>query len=216
MATPESYLGSVSLTAGTWAPKTWNYCQGQVTAIVGNQALYAVIGTQYGGDGRSTFGYPDYRGRLALGMGTGPSLTPRYNGNMGGLETVELTIDMLPPHTHVATTVSSVTVQPDFQSTSILNVNSANANSAQPGPDRYLATGFQPPSTIAIYSTAAPDTNLNAATIDTTVTRTVDTAVNVSVTNQNTGTGIKHENMPPFTVAAYIMCFDGLFPARND
>lgn len=86
--------------AGTFAPRGWAYCDGQLLAIAQNDILFSLFGTIYGGDGRTTFGLPDLRGRLPLHAGTGPGYSPRKLGSLGGSETETLTVNQLPAHTH--------------------------------------------------------------------------------------------------------------------
>jgi microcystin-dependent protein len=93
-------LAQITLTAANYAPKGWATCDGQLMNINSNPALFAVIGTSFGGDGRINFALPDLRGRVAIGSGNGPGLTPRVIGAKGGVESVALTVNQIPPHTH--------------------------------------------------------------------------------------------------------------------
>lgn len=85
-AQSEPFIGQLSVFAGTFAPRGWALCDGQLLAISQNQALFSLIGTIYGGDGRTTFALPDLRGRVVIGPGQGPGLTPRSQGKKGGTE----------------------------------------------------------------------------------------------------------------------------------
>ncbi|MGB0720794.1 MAG: phage tail protein [Gammaproteobacteria bacterium] len=96
----ECYLGEIRMFASNFAPHNWALCYGQLEAITNNQALFSLLGTTYGGDGRSSFGLPDMRGRVPVHVGTGPGLTTRQQGAMFGTETVNLTADQLPAHRH--------------------------------------------------------------------------------------------------------------------
>jgi microcystin-dependent protein len=98
MTTP--YIGEIMLFGGNFPPQGWAYCDGQLLQITQASALFALLGTTYGGDGRSTFGLPDLRGRIPVHMGTGPGLTPRAIGEQGGTEQVSLTSNQLPAHSH--------------------------------------------------------------------------------------------------------------------
>lgn len=89
----QPYLAGISLFAGTFAPRGWAFCSGQLLAISSNQALFSLVGTIYGGDGRTTFGLPDLRGRVAVGSegnATGPGLTQRRLGAKFGSERVTI------------------------------------------------------------------------------------------------------------------------------
>jgi microcystin-dependent protein len=88
---------------GNFAPAGWAFCDGSLMAISENDALFALIGTTYGGDGQSTFGLPDLRGRLPVHQGTGPDGQTHVMGQVAGDETVTLTTQQLPAHTHALT-----------------------------------------------------------------------------------------------------------------
>ena len=98
MADP--YIGEIRLFAGNYAPNGWALCQGQLMAISENETLFTLIGTTYGGDGQITFALPDLRGRVPVHQGTGPGLSQRSIGQVGGSETVTLTAPQMPAHTH--------------------------------------------------------------------------------------------------------------------
>ncbi|MCG8354533.1 MAG: tail fiber protein [Kiloniellales bacterium] len=98
MTTP--FIGEIRMFAGTFAPQGWAFCDGQLINVRDNEALFSVIGSVYGGDGRTTFGLPDMRGRLPIHAGSGLGLTPRAIGARGGSETVSVTESQLPQHTH--------------------------------------------------------------------------------------------------------------------
>ena len=96
MADP--YIGEIRIFAGTFAPRSWTFCDGQLLSISQNTALFAIIGTTYGGDGETTFGLPDLRGRAPMHAGNGPGLTSRGIGQRGGAETA--TAAQIPSHSH--------------------------------------------------------------------------------------------------------------------
>lgn len=97
---PEPYVGEIKMFAGNFAPRGWALCDGQLLSIPSNDALFSLFGTMYGGDGRTTFGLPDLRGRVPVHYGTGPGLTTRRIGQKGGTERVTLTSNQLPQHRH--------------------------------------------------------------------------------------------------------------------
>jgi microcystin-dependent protein len=86
--------------AGTFAPRNWAFCQGQIMSISQNTALFSILGTTYGGNGQTTFALPDLRGRIPIGTGNGPGLTPVVLGEVIGSESVTMTINQLPGHAH--------------------------------------------------------------------------------------------------------------------
>ena len=99
----EGFIGEIRLFAGNFAPRAWALCDGQLLAISSNSALFSIVGTTYGGDGRSTFALPDLRGRLALHPGHGPGLSLRRLGERSGSESTTLTVAQMPSHSHPAT-----------------------------------------------------------------------------------------------------------------
>jgi len=96
----EPFVGEIRIFAGTFAPRGWAFCDGQLLAVSQNDTLFSLFGTIYGGDGRTTFGLPDLRGRIPIHMGSGPGLTPRPIGQRAGSERVTPTMNQLPVHSH--------------------------------------------------------------------------------------------------------------------
>lgn len=86
--------------AGNFAPRGWAFCDGQLLAVSQNDALVSLFGTIYGGDGRTTFGLPDLRGRVPIHAGHGPGLSDRRLGSKAGSEHVTLTANQIPNHSH--------------------------------------------------------------------------------------------------------------------
>jgi microcystin-dependent protein len=98
----EPFLGEIKMFGGNFAPRGYALCDGQLLAIAQNTALFSILGTTYGGDGRTTFALPDLRSRVPVHAGTGPGLSQYRLGQEGGAETVTLTVNNLPPHNHAA------------------------------------------------------------------------------------------------------------------
>lgn len=94
------FLGEIKLFAGNFAPLGWAMCAGQLMSIAENDALFSLLGTTYGGDGVTTFGLPDLRGRVPLHQGTGAGIAPKVMGQRAGSESVTLTANQLPSHEH--------------------------------------------------------------------------------------------------------------------
>ena len=97
----EPFTAEIMMFAGDFAPRNFAFCDGNLLSISANEALFSLVGTIYGGDGRSTFGIPDLRGRLPLHPGSGPGLDSYRLGDRGGTEFEFLTTQHLPSHTHV-------------------------------------------------------------------------------------------------------------------
>ncbi len=96
----EGTLATIMMFAGNFAPRGWNYCDGSLQSIAEYNALYALIGTTYGGDGQVTFAMPDLRSRVPIGTGQGPGLNNIALGEMAGYENVTLVTSNLPSHDH--------------------------------------------------------------------------------------------------------------------
>lgn len=96
----EPFVGEIRMFAGNFAPRGWAFCDGQLLAVSQNDALFSLLGTIYGGDGRTTFGLPDLRGRIPIHAGHGPGLSERRLGAKGGSENVTLTVNQLASHGH--------------------------------------------------------------------------------------------------------------------
>jgi microcystin-dependent protein len=104
----DQYLGEIRMFGGNFAPQGWAFCNGQTLSIAENDALFVLLGTTYGGDGQTSFGLPDLRGRLPMHQGSGAGLTPRTIGAASGTETVTLTINTIPAHSHGMTATTAV------------------------------------------------------------------------------------------------------------
>jgi len=97
----EPFLGEIVMFGGNFAPRAWAFCHGQLLAINSNQALFSILGTTYGGDGRTTFGLPDLRGAVAVGEGQRPGQPTNFRlGQKGGADTTTLITQNLPAHNH--------------------------------------------------------------------------------------------------------------------
>jgi microcystin-dependent protein len=117
----DPYIGEIRMVGFNFAPVGWLACDGSLLPIAQYEVLFTLIGTTYGGDGETTFALPDLRGRIPLHQGTGPGLSPRALGEMGGSEIVSLVPAQLPAHGHA------------------LQATTAAADSTSPGPARLPA-----------------------------------------------------------------------------
>jgi microcystin-dependent protein len=101
--TSSPFVGEIKWFGGNYAPAGFAFCDGQLLTVSSNTALFSILGTTYGGDGRTTFALPDARGRAILHAGSGPGLTPRRLGERPGTETVIQTVSEMPSHVHTIT-----------------------------------------------------------------------------------------------------------------
>lgn len=141
------YIGQITLFGGTFAPQGWALCNGQILSIAQNAALFSILGTTYGGDGQSTFGLPDLRGRVAIHAGQGPGLTNRTLGSSGGTENVTLTTAQIPSHEHT------------------LRGRNEAADSDDPTNNVPAIAEDQNRNGLPVYSTAAPNADMDADAI---------------------------------------------------
>jgi microcystin-dependent protein len=98
MADP--FVAEIRIVPFNFAPRGWAFCDGQILPISQNTALFSLLGTTYGGDGRTSFGLPNLQGRSAIHQGQGPGLSPRFLGESGGSATTSLQTTQIPAHTH--------------------------------------------------------------------------------------------------------------------
>ncbi|SDL79452.1 Microcystin-dependent protein [Pedobacter sp. ok626] len=184
----DAFVGTILAVGFNYSPRGWALCQGQLIPIQQNSALFALLGTTYGGDGQTTFGLPDLRGRVAVGMGTGPGLAPVVLGEKSGNQNMVLNLGHLPAHTHTVT--------------SKMNVSNANGTLVEPAAGNSLAAIKDINTDPAKgYSTSAPNVQLNAGTI----TNTVDTV----------GSNNQFSIQQPYLGVNYIIALEGIFPSRN-
>ena len=110
----EPFVGEIRMFAGNFAPRGWAFCDGQLLAVSQNDALFSLLGTIYGGDGRTTFGLPDLRGRIPIHAGSGPGLSSRPLGAKSGAEKVTLTVNQMANHSHtmMASTAPATETRP--------------------------------------------------------------------------------------------------------
>lgn len=182
-------IGEIRMFAGNFAPRSWALCQGQLLPISQNQALFSILGTTYGGDGRTTFGLPDLRGRFAIGEGTGPGLTPRALGAKSGTQTNTLNQNQLAPHSHIVIASNPVTSMP-------VSIDAPDENAP--------AGAYLTQQSNEFYAgSATAGQNLGGVT------------ASAGATIGNTGAATPVNNLSPYTVLNYIICLQGVFPSRN-
>jgi len=193
---PEPFIGEIRYFAGARCPTNWAFCSGQVLQITQYQALYSLLGTVYGGDGKSTFALPNISGRILVGYDS--TRTIFNSGSTGGEEGVSLTASQSVNHTHPAVAQASVR----------LTANSQQATIAKPAAGDVLASGFElttnsPIENYAPQANPGPTVPLAGTSV---------TASNVQVGPN--GSGATHENRMPFIVIHPIIALVGIYPPR--
>ncbi|MEZ5017082.1 MAG: tail fiber protein [Flavipsychrobacter sp.] len=184
-------LGEIRIVAYNFTPQNWAVCYGQYLPINTNQALYAVLGTIYGGNGFTEFQLPDFRGRVPIQFGQGVG-QPNYNlGNRGGELFHQLTIEETPAHKHTMTAQISMAGNVKSSSDDSSNVDDpTNAN---------------PSLGLKMYSDSAADVAMGTSPV----------TVSGSMSMETAGLSNTHLNVQPFVTMNYVICVQGLFPTRN-
>jgi microcystin-dependent protein len=189
----DPFLGEIKMVGFNYAPRGYAFCSGQTIAISQNSALFALLGTMFGGDGSVTFGMPDFRGRMPVGMGSGPGLTSITQGEKAGAMSVTILPTQMPSHNHpVAIPVA-------------IPASTANGDVGPPGPAAVLAVG---------QVTLAGETG--------SVTAFTSTAANTTLAPFNTSgtSGLSGGSTPlsiqnPYLGTNFIIALEGIFPSRN-
>lgn len=190
----EPFIGEIKMFGGNFAPRGYAYCMGQTMSISQNTALFALLGTTYGGNGQTTFGLPDLRGRSPVGQFQGPGLTPIVLGETGGLEAVTLLQSQMPAHNHLASGTCTLYVAGTPTSTTL-----------SPTPDNDVLGGSSAGSAGAasIWSSEMKDPVplANPSSLQ----------VTVQMAGGSQPVGIRS----PFLGINFIIALDGIFPSRN-
>lgn len=186
----EPFLAQIIMFGGNFAPRSWAYCDGQLLPISQYTALFSILGTTYGGDGRTTFALPDLRGRVPIHAGSGPGLSTYRLGDRGGVEDVTLNTTQIPAHSHAATATSTASMLAESRegtvSTPAGNMLAAGSNIFRP-------------------NARTDDVAMDPAMV----------SVETSVQTQNAGGNLSHTNLQPFLSVHYIIALQGLFPSRS-
>ena len=195
----DGYIGSMNVFAGNFPISGCALAQGQLLSVSQNTALFAILGTTYGGDGRTTFALPDTRGRSVIGVGTGPGLTPVSLGQEGGAETVTLSEANLPAHSHTATTTLNLSGME-----AALNAYQKPSGPPVSGIEQYIDANK------THFTDAFPNVVLSPMSIDIMEgSSTATTAVG------NTGSGQSISVRSPYIGMHWLIQLTGLFPPRN-
>lgn len=190
----DAFLGMIIQVGFNFAPSGWNICDGSTLSISQNTALFSLLGTNFGGNGTTTFQLPDLRGRVAIGAGQGPGLSLYNVGQRGGAENVTLTTANMPAHTHSAST-------PTF-----------NASSTTKATLQVPAAGSVLGHTIdgAPNPTSLPQIYCPAGT-----TASVALGGVGPITIGLAGNGLPAATVPPYLAILHAIALTGIFPSRG-
>lgn len=192
----EPMIGEIQIFSGNFAPRGWAFCDGALLSVASHTSLFAVIGTRYGGDGRTSFQLPDLRGRVPVGVGLKQGGSNYELGQRSGAEMVTLSTSQLPGHNHEANVSLNVKVQ----------ATSVRGSVSKPAAGAWLGAGYD------------LETSQNVENYVTQASQSVSIGggqASVAATVQPTGAGIGHENMMPWQAISYIIALDGIFPSRT-
>lgn len=189
-------VGEIRLFAGNFAPRTWAFCDGQLLPIAQYTALFSILGTIYGGDGRTTFALPDLRGRTAIGAGRAPGLNDIRQGQKGGTEETFLNTTHLPSHTHTSSGTASGSLKAY-----------ADVGSTPDPTNNYLAEAPGSGSDQTNYALGnkwTPPNDKYMADIDTT-----------AISGTTGGSGDSMSNIQPTIGTRFVICLQGIYPSRS-
>nr|WP_024306777.1 tail fiber protein [Pseudomonas sp. P818] len=190
----DPFIGEIKMFGGNFAPRGYAFCMGQSMAIAQNTALFSLLGTTYGGNGQTTFGLPDLRGRSPVGQSQGPGLSLINLGELGGAETVTLLQTQMPIHNHIAAGTCSISA-----------AGTPTSPALAPTPANAVLGGSVggSPSAAAIWSTVMKDP----------VPLANPSTVNVTVQMAGGSQPVAIRN--PYIGINFIIALDGIFPSRN-
>ena len=185
----DPFVAEIGLFAGNFAPTGWATCDGQLLPLSQNTALFSLLGTFYGGDGKSTFALPDLQGRSPIHTGQGPGLTQRFLGESGGQETVTPLVSNFPQHSHLGSGSGPVTL------TQLATTDTGNSNA--PGSKAPAGTGAD-----KRYSpTPTPNATMAPYTLQTSAVGSSSPA--------------PFSIMQPYLTLTFCIALQGVFPPRS-
>ena len=190
----DPFIGEILMFGGNFAPRGWALCDVQLMAISSNTALFSIIGTTYGGDGRTTFALPDLRGRLPIHAGTGPGLTTRKLGARGGVEEYNMNILTMASHGHLVD-------HSNLSASASIAVNNSTGDTNSPA-GKYLASSG---GVNAFIDESTPNKHLGG----------VGAVVGGTATIGTTGNSQPINNLAPSTCINYIISLFGTYPSRS-
>ncbi len=216
----DAFMGMVMPVGFNFAPRGWAFCNGQLISISQNSALFALLGTIYGGDGQTTFALPDLRGRVPVGsQAQGPGLANVVQGELGGSNnvtvsasgsaTVALSAANLPAHTHGTTGLTATTA---------VNVSTGTGGSVTPAAGSVLtgtSLGSAPAAAIYLSAATSPTAPVALGGVATTLSGNTASAGTGAALNAPVNTSANASVMQPYLGVNFIICMEGIFPSRN-
>lgn len=200
----DPFIGEIRMFAGSFAPSGWALCNGQILAISSNQALFAILGTTYGGNGTTNFQLPDLRSRVPLHAGQGNGLAPFVPGQVAGVENITLTINNLPSHNHQATFTPS-----GGGSAAQVNVTQTVGTLQDPTGNMLAKSPAAGPSSANLYAPASSTVSGQLAGVS--GGGGGGGTVAVGLTGNSTPFNIRS----PLLCVNFIIALQGVFPSRN-
>lgn len=205
----DPFLGEIRMAGFNFAPQGWAFCQGQLMSISQNQALFALLGTTYGGNGVQTFGLPDLRGRSPVGFGQGPGLSAIELGESAGVEAATLTQSQMPVHTHAAVATTSATAP----TTGAIAIPASTATTGQviePSTTAVLGTVSAGGRSGAFYVSGDGNTTLKPFNVSLT-TGAPTVGVNLATSGGSQPLDVRN----PYLGVNFIIALNGIFPSRS-
>jgi microcystin-dependent protein len=209
----DQYLGEIRMVGFSYAPQGWALCNGQTLSISANNALFALLGTTYGGNGTTAFNLPDLQGRLPLHAGNGAGLPVYTLGQMAGTPSVTLTQQQMPQHTHVATfTPSGGGGTPAVNVT--VNGSSATGTTSSPTGNYLAGAASVPGHTPSLYVPGSPAPAGLGPIAGVSATISGVSGGGGTVTNALAGGNLPVAIEPPYLAVYFIIALTGIFPSR--
>ncbi|UYY77083.1 phage tail protein [Sphingomonas sp. R1] len=209
----DPFIGQIMQVGFHYAPVNWLLCNGTVMQVTQNQALFALLGNAFGGNGSTQFALPDARGRVLIGSGNGPGLTPRQDGQSGGVEQYSLTLAQLPQHNHSASFAPSSGASFTGALTAISGLDFNHQVSA-PESGAYLGTPSDADTTPTLYVPAANTSLPGAQQVPLAGVSGTVGGIQGTVTVNNAGASQPISVLQPFVAVTTIIAAVGVWPER--
>jgi len=214
----DQYVGEIRMVGFNFAPSGWALCNGQTLNISQYNALFALLGTTYGGNGTQTFQLPDLQCRVPVHAGAGSGLNPITGGAKAGAPTMTLTQQQMPPHTHIATFVPTGGGSGTPAVTVTVKASGSAGNTSSPN-GNYLTgnalstDGNSVPANNFVSGATTPTDLAPIAGVSATITGVAGGGG--TVTNAIAGVGVPFSIQPPYLAVYFIIALQGIYPSRG-